>query len=92
VARMTWKLVGSESNHLLTRGIYLASDWVPRGPIMGCHVAPQVFGFGLLIKIFMESVGFEPRTSPPPNAFTKSARPMPHVVSYYIYEFIVFKI
>jgi hypothetical protein len=53
-------------NHLSTRGMVLANYEVPRGPVMGCHVAPL---YWLLVywfdyQNFMESVGFEPRTSP----------------------------
>jgi hypothetical protein len=57
------------SNRLLTRGVYLACDWVPRGPIMGYHVAP---GFWLFDQNFLESVGFDPQTSPPTYALTSS--------------------
>jgi hypothetical protein len=45
-------------NHLLTRDIFLASCMVPRGPSMGCHVAPY---YGL--NVMLEFTGVEPRTS-----------------------------
>jgi hypothetical protein len=28
-------------NDVSTRGSFLVNDWVPRGPIVGCHVAPR---------------------------------------------------
>jgi hypothetical protein len=28
-------------NDIVTHGILLVNDWVPRGPIMGYHVAPR---------------------------------------------------
>jgi hypothetical protein len=31
----------TSSNRMSTHGSLLESNWVPRGPIMGCHVAPQ---------------------------------------------------
>jgi hypothetical protein len=39
----------------------------------------------------MESVGFDPRTSPPHKSFNK-VRPtnMPHIVSCYIYMFLIY--
>jgi hypothetical protein len=50
-------------NYLMTRGSILANVLVPRGPVMGCHVAPSYWQW-FVIQNFMESVGVEPRTSP----------------------------
>jgi hypothetical protein len=30
-----------KENDIVTHGVLLVNDWVPRGPIMGCHVAPR---------------------------------------------------
>jgi hypothetical protein len=38
VAESGWLL---KVNDVSTRGSFLVNDWVPRGPIMGCHVAPR---------------------------------------------------
>jgi hypothetical protein len=37
---MTWQMTWA--NQMLTRGIHWLDVKVPRGPITGCHVAPQV--------------------------------------------------
>jgi hypothetical protein len=48
MASICWLTVGRMgSRHVALFG---ASDWVPRGPIMGCHVAPRYWLFGLLSK------------------------------------------
>jgi hypothetical protein len=39
---------------------YLVGCTVPRGPVMGCHVAPC---YWLLYKTLLESTGFDPVTS-----------------------------
>jgi hypothetical protein len=38
VAEFDWML---KANDVLTGGVLLVNDWVPRGPIMGCHVATR---------------------------------------------------
>jgi hypothetical protein len=38
MAKSSWLL---KVNDVSTRGSFLVNDWVPRGPIMGCHVAPR---------------------------------------------------
>jgi hypothetical protein len=37
-------------NVVVTRGSYWANDWVPRGPIMGCHVAPRYWSIWFVNK------------------------------------------
>jgi hypothetical protein len=57
---MTWqdadwqafKLADTWTNGFLTRGIFCQMGMVPRGPGMGCHVAPVY-----VCKIIMESMG-----------------------------------
>jgi hypothetical protein len=38
MAEFGWQL---RSNDVSTHGSMFGGDWVPRGPVMGCHVAPQ---------------------------------------------------
>jgi hypothetical protein len=72
-------------NRLLTCGIIVANGLVPCGPGMGCHVGACFWVF----KIFMESIGFEPRTSTHMQSLFKVLPTnAPHYVSCYIYEFI----
>jgi hypothetical protein len=54
VAIIYWQMW---SNYDVTRGIILVNGVVPRGPVMGCHMAPL---YWLLVQNIMDSVGFEP--------------------------------
>jgi hypothetical protein len=71
-------------NHDVTRGIFWINGVVPRGPVMGCHVAPL---YWLLVQNFMESMGFEPRTSPPCKALAMAALPACHALFLINYMF-----
>jgi hypothetical protein len=71
---------------------FLDNDWVPRGPIMGCHVAPQYW----LVVLFVKSFGVHGVRPPDllqgPSTFTKSTRPLHHHLLLVIYMNIyVFK-
>jgi hypothetical protein len=39
-------------NHVETRGIFLSNGLVPRGPGMGCHVAPHFLVMVVGLKIY----------------------------------------
>jgi hypothetical protein len=60
VADSDWQMW---SNQNATRGIILVNGKVPRGPVMGCHVAPQYWMLVVVLK-FNGSVGVKPQTSP----------------------------
>jgi hypothetical protein len=93
MAEVMWQiLIGSGSNQNVTRGIF----WT----MIGCHVAQSWaatwhpgISYWFVCQNILESVGFDPRTSPPHRAFTKSARPTDHrlrlvmYASYYVFEF-----
>jgi hypothetical protein len=49
------------ANHIATHGSYWANGVVPRGPVMGCHVAPL---YWLLFKILWSPPDSNPK--PPP--------------------------
>jgi hypothetical protein len=68
------------TNDVETRGFFLSNGLVPRGAGVGCHVAPLFFGNGCLFKIFMESVGIEPRTSPKVQRFGNVWATTSHIV------------
>jgi hypothetical protein len=65
---------------------------VPRGPVMGCHVAPLYWLLVCYVK-FYGSVGVEPRPPPTVKGLTKSARPTRHTMFliynmvFYLFEF-----
>jgi hypothetical protein len=50
---------------------------VPRGPVLGCHMAPFHWLFG---KYFMGSTGVEPVTSSPGGAFWQGRSTSPPTV------------
>jgi hypothetical protein len=60
VADFDWQ---AWSNQEATHGVLLVNGKVPRGPVMGCHMAPLYWFMGCYVKL-LESVGFDPRTSP----------------------------
>jgi hypothetical protein len=68
---------------------FLANGLVPRGPVMGCHVAPL---YWLVGQNFMESVGIEPRTSPFGSALVVCGLPLAHTVVLVSYGFIIFEL
>jgi hypothetical protein len=75
------------ANHLTTRGIILANVLVPRGPVVGYHVAP-LYWLWFVNQNFMESVGVEPRTSPMAPCFGSMwATTSPHGGPCKLYEF-----
>ena len=57
MAESSWLL---KVNDLSTHGSFLVNDWVPRGPIMGCHVAPRyllmVFLLILLVSLYLNYI------------------------------------
>jgi hypothetical protein len=55
-------MADSWSNGKSTCGISLVNGKVPRGPIMGCHVAPLLLVHDRYVKL-LESTGFDPWTS-----------------------------
>ena len=69
---------------------FLANGVVPRGPVMGYHMAPWQWFIG---SKFMESVGIEPRTSPFGNALVVTGLPLAHtMVLIYQMCFIIFEL
>jgi hypothetical protein len=63
------------ANQFVTRGILWSNGVVPRGPVMGCHVAPLywLLVFGLFIKILWRLWGSTP--GPPHRLSLHSIRP-----------------
>jgi hypothetical protein len=61
VAIVDWVDVDGRSTRRLTCGTLLANEEVPRGPDMGCHVAPSQ-GRMESVKNVWGSMGFEPKT------------------------------
>jgi hypothetical protein len=77
------------SNHISTRGTFLTSGMVPRGPDMGCHVAPYLVW---LFKIIWSLWG----SNPGPPAMVERLHMVwvtnsPRISSYYIYGLNIFK-
>jgi hypothetical protein len=79
-----------KANDVLTRAIFLVKDWVPRGPIMHCHVAPR-YWLIVICKMYWSPWGSTP--GPPHHiAFTIFDRPMGYTLYVVIYMYlIVFK-
>ena len=65
-----WQL----ASHIVTRGISWANGRVPRGPIKGCHVAPQVWLFGC-VKLYGGRGVRPPDVPHHSKVFTKSNPP-----------------
>jgi hypothetical protein len=66
MAEFGWQL---RANDISTRGIVWSSDWVPRGPIMGCHVAPRYWLIVLFVKMYWSPWGSAPE---PPHCIATS--------------------
>jgi hypothetical protein len=79
------------SNHFSTRGTFLTSGMVPRGPNMGCHVAPYLIWFGCL-KLY--GVCGDQTLDLPPwwSAFTRCGLPITHTLFLVMYTvLLIFK-
>jgi hypothetical protein len=89
---MTWQhwLADSWANHDVTRGMFWANGMVPRGPIMGCHVAPRYWLVGLVYKNFMGVRGVRPPDLPTVQSLHKSPDQWATFVSCYVYGFLIY--
>jgi hypothetical protein len=71
---------------MVTRGTFVASGKVPRGPMKGCHVAPRILAIWSFIKSYMEAAGFDPRTSPLQRLHEFALANLPPFISCLQYE------
>jgi hypothetical protein len=87
MAKSSWLL---KANDVLTHGSFLVNDWVPHGPIVGCHVAPR-YWLIVICKMYWSPWGSTPG-HPHRIDFTISDRPMGYTLCIVIYMYlIVFK-
>jgi hypothetical protein len=90
MAEVTWQFHWQIWESFDTHGIILANVLVPRGPVMGCHVAPLI-GYGLF-KIIWSPWDSNPGPPPMVKAFAKSTLPTSHTLFLLYYMcFNVFK-
>jgi hypothetical protein len=85
VAIIDWQIL--DESLLDTWHHFVANGLVPRGPGMGCHVAPIIV-YGCLFKIYGVHWGSNPR--PPHSQSLCKVHPAnaPHSVPCYIYVFL----
>jgi hypothetical protein len=85
VAVLDWQMW---SNYDVTRGIILVNGVVPRGPVMGCHVAPLLLAIGLLFKILWSPWGSNPGPPLWLRALVECGLPLAHTLLLvnYIYN------
>jgi hypothetical protein len=70
---------GNWTSQWLTSGINPLNGEMPRGPVMGSHVAPSDQLKWHVSKIVLGSMGFEPTTTTKPNTLRNGHLPMRHI-------------
>jgi hypothetical protein len=76
-------MAGNWTSQWLTSGINPSNGEMPRGPVMGSHVAPShQLKWHVSKKLFLGSMGFEPMTTTKPNTLRNGLLPIHQIIAY----------
>jgi hypothetical protein len=76
-------VAGNWTSQKLTSGINPSNGDMPRGPVMGSHMAPShQLKWLFQKKLFLGSMGFEPMTNTKPNTLRNGLLPIHQIINY----------